>query len=110
MTRVFQNGEVTDEEDWQVRWHDEKMRMGDAMEYDTLEEGIKEFKRHLEEYPSHTIYLRHYSNYVWEQWGDGEGWFTNPSEDTLLYWENGEDDPNNPLAEQMENLLSEGTA
>ena len=104
MTRVYQDGEVTDEEDWCVHWENDGE--SDFMEYDTLEEAIASFKVSMTEYPSQIIYLRHYTNYIWE--GDEDGWFTNPSEDTLLYWE-GEDDPNNPLAEQMENLLSEVT-
>ena len=105
--KIYYHGDLTDEEDWQVRWYDEKTGIGDAMEYDTLEEGIEAFKASLEHNPLQLIYLTHYSNYTWE--GDEDGWFTNPYEDTLLYWE-GEDDPNNPLAEQMENLLSEVTA
>ena len=107
MTRVFQDGEVTDEEDWCVHWENDDG--SDFMEYYTLEEAIASFKESMADDHIQNIYLRHYTNYIWEGDEDGNGWFTNPSEDTLLYWE-GEDDPNNPLAEQMENLLSEVTA
>ena len=103
--KVWKHGDVTDEEDWVVRWYNEEEGYGDSMEYDTLEKGIEAFKNGVEEYPSWQWTLTHYSNYIWDvaQSDTHEhGWFCEPDEDTLLYWE-GEDDPLNPLAEQIEN-------
>lgn len=91
-----------DGEDWLVRWTDDAQGWGDAMDYDNHAEAFEAFKAGVEEQPHLTWTLKHYYDYK----PDGFGGYHEPIEDGLLYWE-GEDDPTNPLTEQIENMLSE---
>ena len=89
------------EQDWLVRWFDSSITCGDAMDYDNFEEAFEAFKISVDEQPDLEWTLTHFYDYTYDDEG---GWYE-PLADTLLYWE-GEDDPQNPLAEQIKNMLS----
>lgn len=70
-------------EDWLVRWYDPKIRGGDAIDFDTLEEATESFKISVEESPNYEWFLFHYYNYV----PDGMGGWCEPDEDVIMHWD-----------------------
>lgn len=89
------------EQDWLIRWYDEKAGSGDGMDYDNFWEAFEEFNAGVAECPNLEWTLAHYYNYK----PDGEGGWHEPTENMLLYWEQ-QDDVHYPLAEQIQNMLS----
>lgn len=70
-------------EDWLVRWYDPKIRGGDAIDFDTLEEATESFKESIEAHSTYEWVLYHYYDYK----PDGQGGWHEPTEEIIEYWD-----------------------